>query len=65
MQPILMADLSGYVVGLTKKRHDAVVQAIQDTCATRGLSAVQQVINGMKPPRWTGALTDSGSKCAC
>ncbi len=50
MQPILMADLSGYVVGLTKKRHNAVVQAIQDTCATRGLSAVQQVINGMKPP---------------
>jgi len=50
MQPILMADLSGYVVGLTKQRHDGVVQAIQDTCATRGLSAVQQVINNAKPP---------------
>jgi hypothetical protein len=42
--------LGAYVIGLTKRRRDAVVEAIQVTCTTRGLSAVQQVINGLQPP---------------
>lgn len=49
MQPMASMDVSAYVVGLTKARREAVVRAIQLTCATRAPMEIQKVVDATKP----------------
>ena len=49
MQPMASIDVGAYVIGLTKARREAVVRAIQLTCATRAPMEIQKVVDATKP----------------
>ena len=48
VQSVKLADLGSYVVGLTTKRFQSVVTAVQTQCATLGLVMIQEEVDQAK-----------------